>query len=61
MTSACAAGVNIFQFTFIEPFFSRYMFDDFNVPEKYVGLIFMALSFGYLLSCQSVHFGGKFV
>jgi len=51
LTSALAAGVNIFQFTFIEPFLSLYMKDEFGVDEKYTGFIFMALSIGYLISC----------
>lgn len=37
------------------------MNETYEIKEDYVGFIFMALSFGYLISCQTVHFTGKFV
>lgn len=49
-----AAGVNVFQFTFIEPFLPLHM-QDYGVSEKLVGLIFLTLSVGNMISCLTVH------
>ena len=55
LVCALAAGVNIYQYTFIEPFLPDYMDKQYGINETYVGFIFMALSIGYLISCLTVH------
>ena len=61
LVCSLAAGVNIFQYTFIEPFLPEYMDLQYGVSEKVVGLIFMALSIGYLFSCLTVHKGQELI
>lgn len=51
----CALLVNIFQYTFIDPFLANRMLVDFNLGEKSASLLFFVLGVGYAGACQGVH------
>lgn len=44
--------VNIFQYTFIDPFLADRMWQDFGYDQKITGLMFFFLGLGYALACQ---------
>mmetsp|Transcript_8764 Transcript_8764/g.9941 ORF Transcript_8764/g.9941 Transcript_8764/m.9941 type:complete len:256 (+) Transcript_8764:467-1234(+) len=47
--------VNIFQYTFIDPFLANRMLMDFNLGEKSASVLFFILGVGYSGACQGVH------
>jgi len=56
-----ATSLSLFQFTFIDPFLSKYMLDKYDVKEDIVGLVFVALTLGYLVNCLLVGVAAKWV
>lgn len=52
---ACfSAFNNIWQFTFIEPFFADYLFERYGLRPETCGIIFLFIGVGYAISCQVV-------
>lgn len=49
-----SAFFNIWQFTFIEPFFADYLNAQFGLDPESWGLIFLFIGLGYAISCQVV-------
>ena len=49
-----SAFFNIWQFTFIEPFFADYLFETFRLKPEVWGIIFLWIGLGYAISCQLV-------
>ena len=47
--------VNIFQYTFIDPFLANRMTQDFDLGAKSASLLFFILGLGYAGACQGVH------
>ena len=47
--------VNIFQYTFIDPFLANRMYVDFDLGEKSASLLFFMLGVGYAGTCQGVY------
>ena len=45
---------NIWQFTFIEPFFADYLFERYGLVPETCGIIFLWIGLGYAISCQTV-------
>jgi len=41
----------ILQWSFVDPFLSKFMRDKYGVEEHITGLIFVAMTFGYLIAC----------
>lgn len=54
MFASFSAFNNIWQFTFIEPFFADYLFERFRLEPEICGVIFLAIGIGYAISCQVV-------
>mmetsp|Transcript_5368 Transcript_5368/g.6399 ORF Transcript_5368/g.6399 Transcript_5368/m.6399 type:complete len:164 (+) Transcript_5368:462-953(+) len=50
-----ALVVNIFQYTFIDPFLATRMLNDFGLGEKTAGVLFFTLGVGYAGACQGVY------
>jgi hypothetical protein len=46
--------VNIFQYTFIDPFLAIRMAQDFDLGEKSASILFFVLGVGYAGACQGV-------
>lgn len=44
--------INIFQYTFIDPFLADRMFKDFGYNESFSGVMFFILGLGYAFACQ---------
>lgn len=45
---------NLWQFTFIEPFFADYLFERYQFDPETCGMIFLWIGLGYAISCQAV-------
>lgn len=52
---------NLYQFTFIEPFFADFLSKAHNIPESWMGVIFFIAGLGYFISCQTVHKALKYI
>jgi hypothetical protein len=44
--------INIFQYTFIDPFLADRMFKDFGYNASFSGVMFFILGLGYAFACQ---------
>lgn len=55
MFANLALIVNIFQYTFIDPFLAARMLADFGLGEKTAGVLFFVLGVGYAGACQGVY------
>jgi MFS family permease len=53
--------VNIFQYTFIDPFLAIRMRDDFGLGEKSASILFFVLGVGYAGACQGVYITLKYL
>lgn len=53
--------INIFQYTFIDPFLAIRMRDDFGLGEKSASLLFFVLGIGYAGACQGVYLTLKYL